>query len=298
MHLSELIKHHRFIVNCEIDPPKGTNVDEFLDKIDMVKDHVDAINIGDNQRAVMRAAALAVCRLLKERGIEPIMEVTARYRNRIAIQSDMLGAAILGIENILLLAGHEPSVGDHAEATLVHDLDAVSLVNAAVALAKGTDMTGHPLNEAPDFCLGVMATPELVSDELYLGELKQAIASGVHFIQTQPIYEPEVLERFMESISSFDVPVIVGHVVLKSASMARFMNSNFPGVTVPEKLIEELEGLRRDQVVETSLQISVELIRKMKPSCQGVYFIPAGWEMHVPRIVEAVAGDRLPRSAS
>ncbi len=298
MHISELIKHHNFIVTCEIDPPKGTNVDEFLDKVNMVKDHVDAINIGDNQRAVMRAAALAICRLLKERGIETIMEVTTRYRNRIAIQSDMLGAAILGIENILLLAGYDPSVGDHAEAKPVDDLDAVSLVNAAIALAKGTDMTGHPLNEAPDFCLGVTATPGLVSDELHLGELKQQIASGIHFIQTQPIYEPEVLERFIDSISSFEVPVIVGHIMLKSASMARFMNSNFPGVTVPEKLIEELEGLSRDQVVETSLQISVELIKKMKPNCQGVYFIPTGWEMHVPRIIEAVAGGRLPRPAS
>lgn len=295
MHLSELIKRHEFIVTCEIDPPKGTNVDEFLDRVDMVKDHVDAINIGDNQRAVMRAAALAVCHLLKERNVETIMEVTACQRNRIAIQSDMLGAAILGIENILLIAGHEPSVGDHAEAAPVHDLDTVSLVNAAVALTKGTDMTGHPLNQAPDFCLGVTATPGLVSDELLMGELKQQIASGVHFIQTQPIYEPEVLERFIDSISGCQVPVIVGHVVLKSASMARFMNSNFPGVTVPEKLIEKLEGLRREQVVEASLQISADLIKKMKPNCQGVSFIPAGWEMHVPRIVEAIGG-RLPRS--
>ena len=292
MHLSELIKSRKFIVTCEIDPPKGTNVDEFLDKVDMVKDHVDAINVGDNQRAVMRAAALAVCRLLKERGIETIMEVTTRYRNRIAIQSDMLGAAILGVENILLLAGHEPSVGDHAEATPVHDLDAVSLVNAAVALAKGTDMTGHPLNEAPEFCLGVTATPGLVSDKLHLDELKQQIASGVHFIQTQPIYEAEVLERFIDSIGSFKVPVIVGHIMLKSASMARFMNSNFPGVTVPEKVIEKLEGLNREQLVETSLQISIELIERMKPHCQGVYFIPTGWEVHVPRIIEAVAGGR------
>ena len=247
MRPSELIKRHEFIVTCEIDPPKGTNVDEFLDRVDMVKDHVDAINIGDNQRAVMRAAALAVCRLLKERNVETIMEVTACHRNRIAIQSDMLGAAILGIENILLLTGHEPSVGDHAEATPVHDLDTVSLVNAAVALTKGTDITGHPLNEAPDFCLGVTATPGLASDELLMGELKQQIASGVHFIQTQPIYDPEVLEKFVDSIGGSQVPVIVGHVVLKSASMARFMNSNFPGVTVPDKLIGktiEADGLK------------------------------------------------------
>jgi 5,10-methylenetetrahydrofolate reductase len=293
MHLSELIKSRKFAITCEIDSPKGVSVDEFLDKVNLVKNHVDAINVGDNQRAVMRAASLAVCRLLKEGDIEPIMEVAARYRNRLAIQSDLLGAAILGIENILLVAGFDPMVGDHTEAQAVHDLDAVSLVNAAVTMAKGTDMTGHALNEAPHFCLGIMATPELESEGMYLGEIKEKLALGVQYIQTQPVYEPETLERFMDLIGSYNVPVLVGHVMLKSASMARFMNSNFPGVMVPEKMIKELEGLRRDQVVETSLQISVELLKKMKPMCQGIHFMPTGWETYVPRIVEEVVGERV-----
>ena len=286
MRFSELIKRHDFVVTCEIDPPKGTNLDEFLDKVDMLKDHVDAIHVGDNQRAVMRAAALAVCRLLKERNVETVMEVAASHRNRIAIQSDLLGAAILGVENILLLTGHEPSVGDHVDAAPVRDIDIEALVNAAVALMNGTDMTGHQLNEAPDFCLGVTAAQDPTD------ELKRQIASGVHFIQTQPIYDPETLEKFIDSMGDLQIPVIIGHVMLKSASMARFMNSNFPGVEVPEKLIGELEGLRRDQVLEKSLQISVDLINRMKPLCQGVYFIPAGWEMYVPRIVEAIDGVR------
>lgn len=295
MHLSELIKRHQFVITCDIDSPKGVNIEEFLDKVDIVKDYVDAITIGDNQRAVMRAAALAICHLLKERDIEPVMELAACYRNRIALQSSLLGAAILGIENILLLAGYDPSIGDHADAKPVYDLDGVSLVNAAITLTKGSDMAGHALNEAPEFCLGIMVTPELESGGTHLAELKEKMAPGIHYVQTQPIYEPEILERFVESISSFNVPVIVGHVILKSASMARFMNSNYPGVTVPDKIIKELEGLSRDQVAEKSLQISVELLNKMKPMCQGIHFMPTGWERYVPMIVEEVASERVTR---
>ena len=296
MLLSDLIKQRQFVITCEVDSSKGVDIDEFLNKVDVVKVCVDAINIGDNQRAVMRAASLAICHLLKTRNIEPIMELTPRDRNRVALQSDLLGAAILGIENILLLTGHDLSMGDHAEAKPVYDLDSSSLVNAAMTLTKGTDMTGHALDGAPNFCLGVTVTLELEPEELQLAELKGKIAQGVQFIQTQPIYEPEVLERFMESISSFNVPVMVGHIMLKSASMASFMNSNFPGVTVPESLVKELVGLPREQVVETSLQISIELLKKMKPLCQGIHFMPAGWERYVPRIVEAVAGDRVPKA--
>ena len=288
MHLSELVKRGQFVITCEVDSPKGVNLEEFLNNADLVKDYVHAINIGDNQRAVMRAGPLAICHMLKMRNIEPVMELTTRDRNCLALQSDLLSAAILGIENVLLLTGYHPSVGDHAEAKPVYELDSVSLVNAAMTLTQGRDITGHALNGAPNFCFGVAATPGLEPAESHLARLKEKIAQGAQFIQTQTVYEPEVLERFMESISGLKVPVLVGHVMLKSVSMASFMNSNVPGVTVPEKLIKELEGLPRQQLIETSLQISIELLKKMKPMCQGIHFMPAGWERHVPRIVEAV----------
>jgi len=290
MHLLQLVRRGQFVITCEVGSPKGVNVERFLNEADLVKDYVDAINVGDNLRAVMRAGPLAMCHLLKARNIEPVMELTTRDRNCIALQSDLLGAAILGIENILLLTGHDPSVGDHTGAKAVYDLDSVSLVNAAMTLTKGKDITGHTLDGAPSFCLGVMATPGLEPTELHLAELKEQIAQGAQFIQTQAVYEPQVLERFVESIGRFNVPVMVGHVMLKSAGMASFMNSNVPGVTVPEKLIRELEGLPKEQVIETSLQISIELLKKMKPMCHGIHFMPAGWERYVPRIVEAVVG--------
>jgi 5,10-methylenetetrahydrofolate reductase len=290
MHIHEIIKRRKFIITCEIDSPKGVNLEEFFDKADMVKEHIDAISIGDNQRAVMRASPLAICHVLKEKHIETILEFSVQYRNRLALQADLLGAAILGVENVLLSDGFAPSLGDHAEAKAVLDLDCVALVKMAVALTKGADMTGHALNEAPNFCLGVIAAPEMATEGAYLAELKEKISLGASYIQTLPIYEPEILERFLESISGFQVPVIVGHLMLKSASMAGFLNSNLPGVSVPERLIRELEGLPRDQVLKKSLQISTELLRKMKPLCQGIHFIPAGWERYIPDIIPQIVG--------
>ncbi len=295
MYISELVKRHKFIVTCEIDSPKGIGIEEFLDSVDAVKDYVDAITIGDNQRAVMRAAPLAICHLLKQKNLEPVMELASRYRNRLALQSDLLGAGILGIENILLTDGYDPSVGDHSEAKSVEDLDCITLVKAAVNLTKGADLTGHALNEAPRFCLGVTATPELASDEKQIAELKEKIALGANFIQTRPIYDPAVLERFLESVGSLNVPVIVGHMMLKSASMARFINSNLPGITVPEKLIRELEGLPREKVVGKSIQVSTTLLKNLKPLCQGIHFIPAGWERYMADLVSEVVGERAAR---
>ena len=296
MHLSELFRNGKFVITCEVTPPKGVDIGEFLNTVDLVKDHVDAVSIGDNQRAVMRAASLVICHLLKEKNIEPLMELTARDRNRIALQSDLLGAAIMGIENVLLVSGYPPSVGDHAQAKPVYDLDSISLVAAAKALTQGHDITGHALDGTPSLCLGVAANPGLKPAEPHLERLKRKVAEGAQFIQTQAVYDTEVLEKFMESVSRLNVPVMVGHAMLRSASMASFMNSNLPGVSVPDKLIKELEGLPKHQIAETSLRISIDLLRRMKPLCQGVHFLVAGWEQYVPTIVEAVVGRKTPQA--
>ncbi len=287
MHLAKLASS-KFVVTCEISSPKGTNLDGFLNSVDSVKDYVDAINIADNQRAVMRAGPLAICNLLKKRGIEPVMELAARDKNRLALQSDLLAAAIMDIENVTLVTGHDPTLGDHAEAKPVYDLDSVSLVDVAVGLIQGKDMAGHPIDGAPDFCLGVVASPGLVDDEKEMSRLKEKLHRGARFIQTQPVYEPEVMEKFVEAIKDFEVPVFAGHVILKSASMASFMNSNFPGIKIPDSMIRKLEGLPRDKVIETTLEISVELIKNIKPFCQGICFIPEGWERYLSRVVEQI----------
>jgi len=289
MHVSEIVRQKGFVLTCEVDSPKGIGIEEFLDRVDYVKSYVDAIVAGDNQRAVMRAAPIAVCHLLKQKGLEPVMELSALYRNRLALQSDLLGAGILGIENVLLLEGYDPSFGDDAQAKPVLDLTCCDLVKAASALTKGADLTGHPLNEAPRFCVGVFASIA-GTDPKQVSELKDKIAAGASFVQTQPVYDADALARFLQAVGKLNVPVIVGHMMLKSASMARFMNSNLPGVTVPESLIQQLEGLPRERIIEKSIQISADLLKQMKPMCQGFHFIPAGWERYVGNVVTEVMG--------
>ncbi len=287
MKLTEVIKDKGFVITCEISSPKGVNIDELLDRSDIVREVADLINVGDNQRAVMRAASWAICRILKSRGLEPVMEICGRDRNRLAVQSDILGAALLGIENLLLSTGYDPSVGDHAQAKAVYDLDATALVAAARSLTEGKDITGHALNEAPDLCYGIMATPGLDADGENLTALKAQLDAGACFIQTQPVYELGVLDQFLDAVRGYDVPVIVGHVILKSASMASFMNSNVPGVRVPDSMIRELEGLPRQQVAEVSLQLSGELLKQFRGRCQGIHIMAEGWERFVPRLVQA-----------
>jgi methylenetetrahydrofolate reductase (NADPH) len=291
MRISDKIKQKGFVITCEIDSPKGIGIEEFLDKVDTVKNYVDAITVGDNQRAVMRAAPLAVCHLLKERNVEPIMELSALYRNRLALQSDLLGAAIMGIDNVLLNDGWDPTMGDHIEAKPVHDLDCCGLVKAATSLTKGGDLGGHNLNEAPTFCVGVSVNigAGLRSDQV--NQIQDKIAAGAQFVITQPIYDSTVLEDFLGTMKKLNIPLIVGHMMLKSSSMARFINSNLPGVTVPDKIIKELDKVPREQVAEKSLQMSVALLRKIKPLCQGFHFVPAGWERYIENLVQEITGE-------
>ena len=286
MHLTEIIKKNEFILTCEIMSPKGINVQKLLDDVDTVKRYVHAINIADNQRAMMRAGASAVSHILKIRGIEPIMEMTAQNRNCLAIQSELLGAYILGIENILLHEGYDPSVGDHADAVPVYDLDCMATVCAAKMLTEGRDYTGNNLDGAPKFCIGVVASPALEPFEEQITELKKKVEHGAQFIQTQAVYRPDVMERFVKALEGLNVPVIAGHMMLKSASMASFMNSNIPGISIPEEMIMDLEGLPRAQVIEKSLRLSIDLLRELKPMCQGIYFMPEGWERYVPMIID------------
>jgi 5,10-methylenetetrahydrofolate reductase len=289
VHITELVKKGKFVATCEIDSPKGVNNEDFLDKVDLVKESVDAICVGDNLRAVMRCAPLAMCHLLQERAVEPIMQMNTRDRNRLALQSDLLAAATLGVENIVATTGYDVSLGDHHEAVSVHDLDTSALVRAAREMNEGRDLAGHPLEGAAHFCVGVLTSLAPKSELSGMDALKKAIAEGAQFIKTQPVYQPEVLEAFMESVSQFKLPVIVGHVLLKSASMASFLNSNVPDVYVPEDVIGRLEGLPREDLIEASQQVTIELIQKMKPLCQGVHFIPMGWERYIPDIVAEIA---------
>jgi len=285
MNIVELVKAGKFVVTAEVGPPKGVDVHAALEDAEIMRGRVNLINVTDQQSSVMRLGALAMCRLLKEKGLEPVFQVTCRDRNRIALQSDLLSAAVLGIENVLCLTGDFVSLGDHPQAKPVFDLDSVSLLQAAVQLQKGRDLSGKELLGSPKFCLGAVVAPEADPVEPQVLKMEKKVQAGAQFFQTQAVYDPAAFQRFMKVVGKFNVPVMVGIVLLKSAGMARFMNRNVAGVRVPDALIVEME--KTDKKTLKSVEIAARLIKEMKPMCQGVHIMAIGWEKKVPAIIEA-----------
>ena len=231
--LKQALESGRFVVTGEIGPPKGVSLDKCLHDAEILREHVTAINVTDLQSAVLRIGSLAVSARLIERGLEPVFQLTCRDRNRLALQSDLLSAWALGIENVLCLTGDHPILGDHTEAKPVYDLDSVQLLKAASTLNQGHDMAGHEMESEPSFFLGAVVTPAAEPVEPQIIKMKKKIKAGASFFQTQAVYEPERFEHFMNQIQDFKVPVIAGIVILKSAAMAKFMNSNVAGISVP-----------------------------------------------------------------
>jgi len=285
MNIAELAKSGKFVVTAEVGPPKGVDIEELLHDAELMRGRVDAINVTDQQSSVMRLGSLATCRLLKEKGLEPVFQTTCRDRNRIALQSDLLSAYVLGIENVLCLTGDFVALGDHPQAKPVFDLDSVSLLLAARELERGHDLTGNELKGAPHFCLGAVVTPGADPLEPQLIKMEKKVKVGAQFFQTQAVYEPEKFEEFMKAVAYLNVPVLVGIVMLRSAGMARFMNKNVAGVHVPDSLIEEMD--QAENRAQKSVEIAARLIKEMKPMCQGVHIMAIGWEKKVPEVLDA-----------
>lgn len=283
--LSEALKSGKFVVTAEIGPPKGVDIEEMLEDAELLRGRVDAINVTDQQSSVMRLGSLATCRLLQERGLEPVFQMTCRDRNRIALQSDLLSASVLGIEDVLCLTGDHVSLGDHPNAKPVFDLDSVSLLETATLLQQGRDLVGKELKGSPRFFLGAVVTPGANPIEPQIIKMEKKVKAGAQFFQTQAVYQPEEFERFMQQIKHLKVPVLLGIVLLKSAGMARFMNKNVAGVHVPDVLIEEMDDAADKR--QKSTEIAARLIKDMKPLCQGVHIMAIGWEKMVPAVLDA-----------
>jgi len=285
MKLAALFTKGKFVVTSEVAPPKGVDVAEMLENAELLRSRVDAINITDQQSSVMRLGSLTASQLLKSRGIEPVFQVTCRDRNRIALQSDLLSAWTVGIENVLCLTGDYVSLGDFPDAKSVFDLDSVSLLATASTLNGGKDLAGNELQGCPDFCLGAVVTPGADPIEPQLIKMEKKIKAGASFFQTQAVFDAEAFARFMEQATPLGVPVMAGIILLKSPGMARFMNKNVAGVHVPDVLIDEMANT--EDRPTTSIEIAARLIREIKDVCQGVHIMPLGWERHVPAVLDA-----------
>jgi len=285
--LSEKLKSGEFVVTGEIGPPKGVNIEEPLeDAKNLLRDRVVAVNVTDNQSAVMRVGSMAVCHFLKENGIEPVFQMVTRDRNRIALQSDLLSAWALGIENVLCLTGDHNALGDHQESKVVYDLDSVQLLKAVTELNNGRDMAGNELDGSPNFFQGAVVTPEYDPVELQIIKMKKKIDAGAQFFQTQAVYDVKTFQKFMNMVEKFNVPVMAGIVVLKSAGMARYMNQNVAGVFVPDDMIKEMADTGKEDRKKKAIEIAARIVRKLKPICQGIHIMPLGWDDTVPEIID------------
>jgi 5,10-methylenetetrahydrofolate reductase len=285
----EALQSGDFVITAEVGPPKGTNIEEMLHHIDLLKDKVDALNVTDNQSSVMRISSLSVAHLIKEKGGESILQMTCRDRNRLALQSELLGAHILGVHNVLCLTGDYVSVGDHPQAKPVFDLDSVQLLQTVGLLNQGKDLSGSDLQGKTNFLAGAVVTPEADPIEPQLVKFRKKIAAGARFIQTQAIYDLEKFKRFMEQARKHDVKIMAGIVLLVSAGMARYMNKNVPGIFVPEKLIDEMAQAPKGKAIEAGIAIAGRMIRQLREEkiCDGVHIMAIGKEGRVPDILEA-----------
>ena len=284
----EALDSGKFVVTAEIGPPKGVNLEPMKHHIELLKDRVDGINVTDNQSSVLRYPSLGGALLVKEIGGEPILQMTCRDRNRLALQADLFFAYSRGITNVLCLTGDAVVVGDHKDAKGVFDLDSVQLLDMIQTLSDGKDLAGNPLDGTPRFCKGAIVTPEAQPLEPQLVKFEKKIEAGAEFIQTQAIYDLNNFRNFMDYARKFKVKILAGIVVLVSAGMAKFMNKNVPGIFVPKPLIDELAGAPKGKALETGINISARTIRTIKEErlADGVHIMAIGKEESVPRILD------------
>ena len=279
----------KFVVTSEVAPPKGTNLEKMVHHIELLNDKVDAMNITDHQSSVMRFPSLGGALLVKEMGGEPILQMTCRDRNRLALQADLLFASSRDINNVLCLTGDSIILGDHKEAKSVFDLDSSQLLAAIRRLEKGKDLGGSDLDGGISFCAGAIVTPEANPIEPQLIKFEKKIEAGAEFIQTQAVYDLDNFKTFMDYARQFPAKVLAGIILLTSAPMARFMNKNVAGVMVPQELIDEMAEAPKGRKLDKGIEIAGRMIKRIldEKMCDGVHIMAIGREELVPDIMSA-----------
>ena len=288
MSLKSKLESGKFAITCEVGPLKGTDISEVEENAALLKDKVDAANITDQQSSVMRLGSLTTAYVVLQKGLEPIYQCVCRDRNRIALQSDLLSAWVLGIKNVLSITGDLPQLGDHPEAKPVYDLDSVTLLRTIRGLNEGHDINGNELQGMPDFYAGAVVKVDSdteASMELQIAKMENKVAAGAKFVQTQAVYNADNFAKFMKRVEKLNVPVLAGVIPLKSAGMAKYMNRSVSGVFVPDDLIQKMTDA--EDRTATGIQLCADLIKQLKPLCQGVHIMAIGWEKNVPKIIQA-----------
>ncbi|HOV87331.1 MAG TPA: methylenetetrahydrofolate reductase [Syntrophobacteraceae bacterium] len=292
--LERILAAGHFAVTSECGPPRSADPEVVAHKAQMLADFVDAINVTDNQTAVVRQCSLASCIRIKQLGLEPVLQMVTRDRNRIALQSDLLGAASFGIHNVLCLTGDHQSFGDHPNAANVFDLDSTQLIQTVKMMRDECKLlSGFEMKDCPKMFIGAAENPFADPFEIRVSRLAKKVAAGAQFIQTQCIYNMEKFKKWMQGVvdRGLDgkVAVLAGLTPMKSVGMAKYMKSRVPGMDVPDDIIKRLAGVPKDKVAEEGIKICVEQIQELKEvkGVRGFHIMAIEWEEKVPEIVKA-----------
>ena len=277
------LRSKQFLITGEISPPKGIDGSLALENLKKIKDFADAVNVTDNQCATLHMSSLAFSRLILDAGYpDPIMQMTCRDRNRIGLQADLLGAAALGIKNVLVMSGDHPKCGDHPTAKSVYDMDSVQLLKVIQTMKAGKDFAGNALSKAPEFCVGVVSNAD-PREKLQIMKLKKKLQFDVDFIQTQAVYDVEKFKEFIEIIDT-DVPIIAGIIPIRSAQMMQYMNNNIPGIFIPEEIGERIKS--SEDPANEGILIAAELMTQLKSLCRGIHIMPVGPHTNTEKILK------------
>ena len=289
--LSKAVASGEFITTCELTPPKGINLDPLFAKAESLKNLVHAFNLTDSHAARMSTDPTAVGHLLLNRGIEPIVQMTTRDKNRIAIQAGMLGAAVLGIPNLVFMGGDPPKNGDHPDAKPVFDLFASQLLDIVRNFESGTDLAGNKLSGSPSFCIGAVVNPGSPRLDAEIENMHRKIDAGAAFLQTQAVFDTSQFAEFLSKTGAIEVPILAGVIPVKSVNMAQFMNQRVPGITVPDALMKRIAdcGTDKQRIAATSVEVAADIVRDLKSMTRGVHMMAIGWEDKIPRILDLAA---------
>jgi methylenetetrahydrofolate reductase (NADPH) len=301
--LESVLKSGRFAVTAEAGPPRGARPEVIREKAKILKGFVDACNVTDNQTSVVRMCSLAACKILREEGLDSVLQMVCRDRNRIAAQSDILGAASLGISNLLCLSGDHQVFGDHPQSKNVFDLDSIQLVKIATVMRdEGRFSGGKEVDGPPKIFVGAAANPFADPFKIQVPRLAKKVAAGAQFIQTQCVFNLDKFKEFMKGVRDRGLHektyILAGITPLKSAGMAQYMAAKVAGMDVPEDVIERMKGVPKEKQKEEGIRIAVETIQKLKriAGVSGVHIMAIEWEEAVPEIVKQAKLQQAPKS--
>lgn len=288
---SEALEQGRFLVTTEEPPPRGPETAAFFRRTSALAGVVDAINLTEASGANLAMSPSGLVPGLVKQGHAPILQLTCRDRNRIALQAEALAGGALGAEAVVAMSGDPVEGGDHPDATAVHDIDTLELLSALRRLTAGEDMAGNALNGVPSFAVGAVVNPGADDIDREIARMERKAEAGAQFFQTQAVYEPKAFEAFMRRVEHLQSPVLATYIVPRSGDMARRMNRSVPGVHIPAWMIERLDAA--SDPPECAIEISATVLRELASMCRGLHVIAVGWEARLASILSAAGVDRV-----